>query len=564
MAGYKFEISGEGMKRVLEDTFSVDTWLSELAQNAQRAGASRLELKYNSQAHSLVVTDDGCGFDDDSWKAYFTVASSGWDQSVMDSQKPFGIGCASLLYACTKFSIFSRSSKVAISTADFLSGGEVRVKPSDSFINGSIFEIALKDSVKFNVDGLRQLFEGFQIPVICNGVEIARPFSLDTLSSCPNLVEFEYGQIAVKSVLPSDTGRVVNDLSARWFLQGLSVSSNRRYPSHNIVHLDATRVRARVPDRAELVGDVDAVKAACSAAISRSYKRQLSAILDDIGIDAFSTQYWSVAMRFSPDLLSSAPVPLSLFWSVESLAYGEVDGNEDHYKTYLGEGLLREHDTRVVIADDGLDFSRFGTALEDEGSEFNRLNFLYASSLPIICRSNLPEDHWLSPRLVSLDEAVFSVAATDSETIIVDTAGFYRHSMVLCAEYTIAVSGAVNDTGSVVIDDVSIARDAMVLNGTTYMPAGETCFYGLCRQCCQVISGEWSDEFDEDYLDTIVAELTSVMLLKRGGSVENLLKKFLDAHARELSYFAELPNQRFSLSFSGGAKPAAIVDLVAN
>ena len=104
----------------------------------------------------------------------------------------------------------------------------------------------------------------------------------------------------------------------------------------------------------------------------------------------------------------------------------------------------------------------------------------------------------------------------------------------------------------------------MVLNGTTYMPAGETCFYGLCRQCCQVISGEWSDEFDEDYLDTIVAELTSVMLLKRGGSVENLLKKFLDAHARELSYFAELPNQRFSLSFSGGAKPAAIVDLVAN
>ena len=563
MTSYKYEVSASGIKSILSDTFSISTWLSELAQNAQRSGAKRLDIHYDEGSHSLVVKDDGCGFDDDSWKAYFTVASSGWDQSVIDSQRPFGIGCASLLYACTSFNIFSRSNKVIVSTEEFLEGGEVQVVPSDSFVKGSIFEIALKDSVKFNGCDLSRVFGGFQIPVWYNDVEIARPFSLDVLSLSPSLilVDFEFGQISVKPIQPDCSGG--NALSVDFFLQGLRVDNiSSDFYNNNIVHLESTKVRARVPDRAELVGDVAAVKASCNAAISSSYHRQLSAILDDIGIDAFANQYWRVAMLFSPDLLSSAPVPLSLLWGVNSLAYGE-DFDDDHYKEYLGDGFLREQDSRIVVAEDGLYIYSRSSALESV-SEFNRLNFLYASKLPVINRGNLPAGHWLIPRLVSLDEAVFSVVATDFETITIDAAGFWRHSMVLCTEYAISVSGAFNEHGDVSLPDFLVKDKAMVFNGVSYMPAGESDFENFCRQCCNVMCGDNDyPELDQAYLDDIVAELTSVLLSKRGGSVEDLLKKFLDEHADELSYFDDLPNQRFSLSFSGDAKPAAIVSLAA-
>ena len=568
MTSYKYEVSASGIKSILSDTFSISTWLSELAQNAQRSGAKRLDIHYDEGSHSLVVKDDGCGFDDDSWKAYFTVASSGWDQSVIDSQRPFGIGCASLLYACTAFTIFSRSNKVSVSTEEFLEGGEVQVVPSDSFVKGSIFEIALKDSVRFKESDLGRVFGGFLIPVWYNDVEIARPFSLDVLSLSPSLilVDFEFGQISVKPIQPDCSARSSrNYLSVDFFLQGLRVDHRSRYSdyAYNIAHLDSTKVRARVPDRAELVGDVAAVKASCNAAISSSYHRQLSAILDDIGIDAFANQYWRVAMRFSPDILSSAPVPLSLLWSVDSLAYGAEECNEDHYKEYLGDGFLREQDSRIVVAEGGLDIYSVSTAL-DVVPEFNRLNFLYASNLPVIDGGKLPAGHWLIPRLVHLGEADFSVVATDSETITIDTAGFWRHSMMLCTEYAISVSGARNDHVDVSLPDFLVKDKAMVFNGVSYMPAGESNFENFCRQCCGVMFGD-SDypELDQAYLGDIVAELTSVLLSKRGGSIEDLLKKFLDAHANELSYFAELPNQRFSLSFSGDAKPAAIVSLAA-
>ena len=114
------------------------------------------------------------------------------------------------------------------------------------------------------------------------------------------------------------------------------------------------------------------------------------------------------------------------------------------------------------------------------------------------------------------------------------------------------------------LPDFLVKDKAMVFNGVSYMPAGESDFENFCRQCCNVMCGDNDyPELDQAYLDDIVAELTSVLLSKRGGSIEGLLKKFLDAHADELSYFGDLPNQRFSLSFSGDAKPAAIVSLAA-
>lgn len=44
------------------------TVLSELMQNARRAGASSVKFNYKTDSNTLVITDDGCGFEQ--WRPY--------------------------------------------------------------------------------------------------------------------------------------------------------------------------------------------------------------------------------------------------------------------------------------------------------------------------------------------------------------------------------------------------------------------------------------------------------------------------------------------------------------
>ena len=74
------------------------TVVSELLQNARRAGATKVTVNYDADAKTLVVEDDGCGITD--FQNLLTVAESGWDEEIKESECPYGMGFLASLYAC--------------------------------------------------------------------------------------------------------------------------------------------------------------------------------------------------------------------------------------------------------------------------------------------------------------------------------------------------------------------------------------------------------------------------------------------------------------------------------
>lgn len=64
------------------------TAIAELIQNAQRAGATRLD--FVCEPGHLTVSDDGTGCADAA--DYFTIARSGWGRKVVEEERPFGQG----------------------------------------------------------------------------------------------------------------------------------------------------------------------------------------------------------------------------------------------------------------------------------------------------------------------------------------------------------------------------------------------------------------------------------------------------------------------------------------
>lgn len=75
---------------------SVADVLSELLQNARRAGASRIAITTAGEAGDrlLHIVDDGCGISDPA--SIVTLGRSGWDQETRVREDPAGMGVFSL------------------------------------------------------------------------------------------------------------------------------------------------------------------------------------------------------------------------------------------------------------------------------------------------------------------------------------------------------------------------------------------------------------------------------------------------------------------------------------
>ena len=98
------------------------TLISELMQNARRAGARRIEISYGEASNILRVVDDGCGIQD--FQKLLTFNESGWDKDTCQEERPFGIGFSKCLYSASRCIVASRGR-----TIDFLTGEALDRKP---------------------------------------------------------------------------------------------------------------------------------------------------------------------------------------------------------------------------------------------------------------------------------------------------------------------------------------------------------------------------------------------------------------------------------------------------
>ena len=112
----QLKLSEKSLIEALRHGFTSDfTFLGELIQNARRAEASeiRFDLYQKEDKLELRVSNDGKVIDD--LQNLFTIGQTGWDETIVEKEKPFGVGFLSALFSCDNLSVYS--GEYAISTS---------------------------------------------------------------------------------------------------------------------------------------------------------------------------------------------------------------------------------------------------------------------------------------------------------------------------------------------------------------------------------------------------------------------------------------------------------------
>ena len=228
----------ENLRFAFPNRYSVVT---ELLQNARRAGATCVDLTYVASAKRLVVRDDGCGIAD--FQALLTLGESGWSEAVQRTEHPFGLGFLQSLYAAGSCAVESNGQRVRFDTRAALDGATVNVERGND-ARGTTVTLEAVELPQLEREIVR-MTRGFPIPVRYNGVFLRRPHAPDALP----FVETSIGAVHLAGV---------EDGAATWetavYLQGLMIEGPRGLGLPcNVVHLDPAVFQARLPDRDRLM-----------------------------------------------------------------------------------------------------------------------------------------------------------------------------------------------------------------------------------------------------------------------------------------------------------------------
>lgn len=175
----KLSINFDAFKPLLKDFFSSpSSFLKEACQNSERAGASKIDITYDRSSRSLLIEDDGKGFDDKSWKAFFDICTSGWDQDVVSKQKPFGIGALSLLVPSESVVVWSHNVMEEYSD-QLLTDNEFETTRiyTDEPYHGTMIGLKIKEGFDIHcvLKEINIIFKGFTIPVFLMVVNYRAP-----------------------------------------------------------------------------------------------------------------------------------------------------------------------------------------------------------------------------------------------------------------------------------------------------------------------------------------------------------------------------------------------------
>jgi hypothetical protein len=112
------------------------TLVSELLQNARRAGATSIAIDHDAEARTLTVRDNGRGIDD--FQKLLTFNESGWDEPTCDAENPFGVGFSKCLYAASRCIVRSRGLCADFDTAAALARTPIDVVESGRSADGRV------------------------------------------------------------------------------------------------------------------------------------------------------------------------------------------------------------------------------------------------------------------------------------------------------------------------------------------------------------------------------------------------------------------------------------------
>jgi hypothetical protein len=388
----KLKINENNLLSRLGEAFSNSTtFITEMAQNANRSKATKLEI--TTTENSITFADNGTGIKD--FQSLLTVAESGWDIETIEKTNAFGIGFLSAIYASQRVEVHSNGYQVAFDTKDLLAGNGVEVHNNSLITTGTVIKL----TGEFNLLNLNSMFSGFPLPVYINDDEVKRKNAFNET----DFIETEYGHI--KFANPEYSVR--SDIYCVFFLQGQQVYSDSRYTYNtaNVVHLDDTNFKARLPDRDKLIDEASVVEK-IRASIKAHYSEQALElvkrlkVIDNDDEMRFIEDSFSFIRKWDRGLLNQLDYVLAndfIDTNTIDLVVGHSENADDNGWGYLS-GLLWKKDleSKTVIIHNG-------SYIDEE--DMDCMTFVKVSGDCYVMTTEYDTDHWINELVVGHSES---------------------------------------------------------------------------------------------------------------------------------------------------------------
>ena len=241
-------------QKLLRDTAAMfsnsSKYLTELAQNARRAGATQIHI--TTGADFVEIMDNGSGVTD--FASLIGFATSEWGDEVQE-ESPYGIGFLAGIFAAEKVTVTSGEHSMTVTAKEVIEQLEVEVvNIEQTGLKGTLVRL---DGVKNvpSISSIERLFWAFPVPVYLLDTvnkeekEIPRPY-------CEGDRDVWWSQtpVGMVGVTPSgsrallDMRRESTTRVAR-ILSGQIIDGCIYGVPDVVIHLDPAQFKGRIPDR---------------------------------------------------------------------------------------------------------------------------------------------------------------------------------------------------------------------------------------------------------------------------------------------------------------------------
>jgi primosomal replication protein N len=480
------------------------TYLGELIQNARRAGATKIEFNTFPETGVLKVRDNGAGILN--MQNLLSIGGSDWSEDVIQKDSPYGLGFLSCLFASESVVVESNQQRISFKTAEMLDGSKVEIETSDVDL-GTVIELT---GIDLEVrEGLKHFSLGNEIAVFLNGEWM--PFDL-SINGGLSFIDTDIGSVYLSGF--DDDG--VNHLCGSTdhtivYLQGIMVYKSSKIASFtsksNIVHLDPTQFKGRLPDRNVLVDGKEAIEK-INQVIRLMWREKISKLIDATSdkTDLVNNKYWLFKKWGCLELLND----------IDFLP-PEVLGRNNTYPTSRErfEGRVYEVYSRKAVESGSVKIVNVDE-FDDPWSGYNASMYAYINDT-VCYTGGLDSEHWLFRHMTTIKNGQVKLVFQNERKKEIFSCGWFVEEVLLCESAKLV--GPLGDVelkeGMLYVpeseDERMIVIPDSVSDGEVVGQAGS-------------FTSEW-DEFLEEYYERVYFDFELFLQSHRPGEECDLIKR---------------------------------------
>lgn len=502
-------IDPAGILSALKNAFSQHSnVIKELAQNARRAGATRIDFHFDPEKDEIEILDNGKGIED--LRQLLSTAKSSWSEDVAAAENPYGLGMLASFFSCEEIEVSSCHQYLCEKTEAILTFQQVDIQPVTTY--GGVTSIKLRGGVtKLMEIDYEELFAGFPVQVFVNYEPLKQNEALGKQTFIPS----EIGEVYLCNLPKPDwlDCKLNYARLIRFYYQGFYIgygglkdvkhAESLITPAH-IVHLDCSEFRAIAPDRHCLI-DANEARDRIENVINLLIQHDIqSKVNTPEGREILLTSYYTV----------KSYQQLSVYNQIDSLPI-QVLSVFSGYPVLESNRLQLDREMVVypsfITKEEILKLEKFVfEPLDEQDDEHDFKAHMYCWEIDgFVLNNELDPDHWIYPLLVKAkDISVKLDLASVKEPTVSQANNGLDHNAVFC-------------------DFAEIEGPRGTLKITTSFVSGDKAILVLSDSSKNIIyqSTSFVDEyvFDESRCDTCSESFYSFLQRERLSGKPNVL-----------------------------------------